>query len=293
MREEIIIYTDGSCSPNPGSGGYAALLLREGLEPEVIQGAERESTNNRMELTAPIKALQSLKDGIQVEIRTDSTYVRDGVTQWAAKWQQRDWQTMDGQDVKNKDLWQQLLKETKRLNVSWLWVKGHSDDQYNQLVDKLAVEAREVAPVPVLSEKAVNIFLGVTCKHSTKTGAWAAVLVYRQHHKILGDNKTDVTANILYLEALIQALSALKREIPVVVFTSSGYLKEGATAWLPGWRRRNWMTRDDQEVVNKSYWQKLDDLQNRYMVEYQLVDKSQMPCYSQEAKELAREFEQA
>ena len=107
------------------------------------------------------------------------------------------------------------------------------------MVDKLAVEAREVAPAPVFSDNAVNIFLGVTCKHSTKEGGWAAVLVYRNHHKVIGAKKDDVTANILYLEATIQALSALKRELPVVVYTSSGYLREGATAWLPGWRKRN------------------------------------------------------
>lgn len=292
MADDIIIYTDGACSPNPGSGGYAALILREGEEPEIIQGADRESTNNRMELTAPIKALQSLKDGTTVQIRTDSTYVRDGVTQWVEKWQQRDWQTMDGQNVKNKDLWLLLLDETKRLDVSWYWVKGHGDDEYNQLVDKLAVDAREAPPVPELSDSAINIFLGVTCKHSTKSGAWAAVLVYRNHHKVIGGKKEDVTANILYLEAVIQGLLQLKRELPVRVFTSSGYLAEGATSWLPGWRKRNWLTRDEQEVVNKSYWQRLDDLQNRYMVDYQLVEKTQMPCYSQEAKELAREFEQ-
>lgn len=289
---EIIIYTDGSCSPNPGRGGYAAVLMFEAGEPKVIQGAEAETTNNRMELTAPVKALQSLQDGCRVQLCTDSKYVRDGITEWVTRWQQRDWQTMDGEPVKNMDLWQALLVEIGRHEVSWQWVKGHADDKYNNLVDQLAVEARGETPAPVMDEHSIHIFLGVTCRHKTKTGGWTAILVYQNHVKILGARMTEVTANVLYLEAVIQGLSAIKRSLPVNIYTSSGYVKEGATAWLPGWRKRGWKTRDEQEVVNKDYWQRIDQLQREYSVNYQLVDKSNAPCQMQEAKEIAKEFEQ-
>ncbi len=288
---EIHIYTDGSCSPNPGMGGWASLLLFEGQEPKVLQGNASETTNNRMELTAPIEALKSLEDGCNVVICTDSTYVKDGVTKWVPKWVDRGWQTIDGEDVKNQDLWQKLIKETNRHEVSWLWVKGHAEDQYNILVDQLAVEARGKSILPKMDENSIHIYLGVTCKHSTKTGAWASILVYRNHYKYLAERKVDVTANTLYLEAVIQSLLALKKPIPVVFYTSSGYVKEGATSWLPGWRRRGWQTIDGKDVINREQWQKLDELQKTNRVTYQLVDKSNAPCHLQEAKEIAKEVE--
>lgn len=288
----ITIYTDGSCSPNPGAGGWAAVFIFEDGEPKPLQGAEEETTNNRMELTAPIKALQTLQDPSSVEICTDSKYVRDGITKWVQNWQHRDWQTIDGEQVKNQDLWQLLVQEISKHDVSWRWVKGHAEDKWNILVDQLAVEARGHKPLPVMNKDAIHIFLGVTCRHSTKTGGWATVLMYRDHYRILGARKTEVTANVLYLESVIQSLLALKMPLPVNIYTSSGYLKEGATSWLSGWQRRGWQTRDGQDVVNKEYWQKLSELQAAYKVNYHLVDKTNSPCHMQEAKEIAKEFEQ-
>ncbi len=290
--EEILIYTDGSCYPNPGVGGWAALLIFENQEPRILQGAEREATNNRMELTAPVKALQALESKSSVVVCTDSKYVRDGISSWITKWQNRGWKTMDGEPVKNQDLWMALLDQVQRHQVSWRWVKGHGDDTYNQLVDQLAVEARGEANVPVIDEKCINVFLGVTCQHKTKTGGWCAILVYKNHYKVLGQRMVEVTANILYLQAVIHALEALKMNLPVVIHTSSGYLKDGATSWLSGWRKRGWKTRDGQDVVNREYWHKIDSLQSKYTVEYQLIDKTNSPCLMQEAKEIAREFEQ-
>ncbi len=291
-NQEIIIYTDGSCSPNPGAGGWAAVLLFEGQEPQVLQGAEADSTNNRMELTAPIKAMQSLPDGSQVIICTDSKYVKDGITEWIDGWQRKNWQTRGGKPVKNQELWQELLRETGRHEVGWRWVKGHSNDRYNDLADQLAAEAAGSVLRSPIDEKSIHIFLGVTCHHKTRTGGCCAILSYRNHHKVLGRGINGVTANVLYLEAVIMALEALKMKLPVVIHTSSGYLKDGAASWLPGWKQRGWKTRDDQEVANRKYWQKIDQLHGRYQVSYQLEGKTDAPCLMQEAKEIAGEFEQ-
>lgn len=291
VQQEIIIYTDGSCSPNPGDGGWAGLLIFEGKDPVVLQGSAAGTTNNRMELTAPIEALRSLAHRSEVMIITDSTYVKDGITSWIQRWEQQGWVTVDGEDVKNKDLWQTLLSEIKRHNVSWKWVKGHADDQYNLLVDQLAVEACSKKTYAKPSKDSINIYLGVTCKHSTRTGGWAVILEYKEKYKILGQGEEQVTANVLYLDAVINGLSALKRVLPVQVFTSSGYIKDGATSWLPGWEKRGWLTRDAKDVANKEKWQQLAALQKRYDVSYHLTDKRNPLCYMLEAKELAKEFE--
>jgi len=137
----VIIYTDGGCDPNPGRGAWAALIIIDGKETE-LSGAEPASTNNRMELTAAIQALRSLKGPSQVDLYTDSTYVMKGMTEWMTKWLARNWRGSAG-PVLNKDLWQALLTETARHKIKWHWVKGHSTNRYNQRVDVLVQKARK------------------------------------------------------------------------------------------------------------------------------------------------------
>ena len=136
----VTIYTDGGCDPNPGRGAWAALVIRDGKESE-LSGAEAETTNNRMELTAAIMALRSLKASSQVEVYTDSIYLMKGITEWMPKWLAKNWRGSNG-PVLNKDLWQALLVETSRHVVKWHWVKGHSTNRYNQRVDALGQKAR-------------------------------------------------------------------------------------------------------------------------------------------------------
>jgi len=138
---QVIIYTDGGCDPNPGRGAWAALIIIDGKETE-LSGAEPASTNNRMELTAAIEALRSLKTLSQVDLYTDSTYVMKGMTEWMTKWLARNWRGSAG-PVLNKDLWQALLTETARHKIKWHWVKGHSTNRYNQRVDVLVQKARK------------------------------------------------------------------------------------------------------------------------------------------------------
>jgi ribonuclease HI len=136
----IEIYTDGACRGNPGPGGWAALLLLGEHERE-ISGAEALTTNNRMELTAVIRALEALKRPVQARIYTDSEYVRRGVTEWLAAWKARGWRTADRKPVKNQDLWQRLDDLRVPHHIEWHWVPGHAGVPGNERVDRLANEA--------------------------------------------------------------------------------------------------------------------------------------------------------
>lgn len=134
---DIEIYTDGACRGNPGPGGWGALLRAGGVERELC-GGEAETTNNRMELLAAIEGLAALKRACSVALYTDSTYVRNGITQWLAGWKRNGWKTANRKPVKNKDLWQRLEAEAARHEVSWHWVKGHSGHPENERADELA-----------------------------------------------------------------------------------------------------------------------------------------------------------
>ena len=136
----IKIYTDGSCLSNPGDGGWAAIINIDG-EFKKISGYEKNTTNNRMELMAPIKALKDMSSKDVIEIFTDSKYVKNGITEWINTWVLNNWKTSNKEDVKNKDLWIQLYKLNQSLNVKWNWVKAHAGDTLNEEVDILAKEA--------------------------------------------------------------------------------------------------------------------------------------------------------
>ncbi len=133
----IEIYTDGACRGNPGPGGWAALLLMGAHERE-ISGAEAHTTNNRMELTAVIRALEALKRPVHARIYTDSQYVRNGITRWLSAWQARGWRTADRKPVKNQDLWQRLAELAGAHQLEWHWVPGHAGVPGNERVDRLA-----------------------------------------------------------------------------------------------------------------------------------------------------------
>ena len=136
----IKIYTDGSCLSNPGNGGWAAIINING-EIKKISGNEKNTTNNRMELIAPIKALKNINSKDPIEIFTDSKYVKNGIIEWINTWVINNWKTSKKEDVKNKDLWLELHKLDQSLNVKWKWVKAHAGDPLNEEVDMLAKNA--------------------------------------------------------------------------------------------------------------------------------------------------------
>jgi ribonuclease HI len=138
--KQIVAFTDGACRGNPGPGGWGALLRWNGHERK-LKGAEALTTNNRMELSAAIAALEALRQPCQITIYTDSVYVQQGITQWLRGWRARGWRTADNKPVKNQDLWQQLDAAAARHQVDWHWVKGHAGHEGNEAADRLANEA--------------------------------------------------------------------------------------------------------------------------------------------------------
>lgn len=142
-KPKVTIYSDGGAKPNPnGPGGWAALLLY-GQHQKEISGSEPSTTNNRMELTAACQALEALTQPCEVEFYTDSTYVRNGITEWLPNWVRNNWRTSTKKPVANQDLWERLHAAAQRHTIHWRWVRGHSTNAYNNRVDELATQARE------------------------------------------------------------------------------------------------------------------------------------------------------
>ena len=136
----IKIYTDGSCIGNPGQGGWAAIILDEGKKTE-IKGSKKDTTNNQMELLAPIEALKKVPKGSKVQIFTDSKYVKSGITEWIHNWKKNGWKTTNKKEVSNKELWTELDQLNDEFEIIWNWVKAHSTDKLNNEVDLLARDA--------------------------------------------------------------------------------------------------------------------------------------------------------
>ena len=137
---KYVIYTDGACSGNPGPGGWGAIILNEENETN-ISGKEKSTTNNRMELIAPIMALRKIKKASKIIIYTDSIYLKNGITTWIKNWEKNGWKNANKKPVKNKDLWVTLNELSKEHVINWKWVKAHAGNKYNEIADKLASEA--------------------------------------------------------------------------------------------------------------------------------------------------------
>ena len=140
MKKRVEIFTDGACKGNPGPGGWAALL-RLGKHEKELSGGEADTTNNRMELTAAIRALEALIEPCVITLHSDSKYVLDGITKWVAGWQKRGWKNASKQPVRNQDLWHELIAAALPHEIEWVWVKGHSGHPENERADKLACDA--------------------------------------------------------------------------------------------------------------------------------------------------------
>ncbi|RJQ44518.1 MAG: ribonuclease HI [Anaerolineaceae bacterium] len=138
-KDEIIIYTDGACDPNPGRGGWAAIIIQDGIE-KILKGRENESTNNRMELTAALHALRAVPPSSRVILYTDSKYLKLGIEEWMPDWIARNWRRKGGK-LANLDLWQELAKQIENHEITWKWVRGHAGNRYNERADKIARDA--------------------------------------------------------------------------------------------------------------------------------------------------------
>ena len=283
----VIIYTDGGCNPNPGPGGWGAVLLLEGQPNRELSGGAPQTTNNRMELQAAIAALQSLPEPHRVDLYTDSQYLRRGVTQWLPNWQANHWRLSGRGQVKNRDLWEPLARELERHQVSWHWTRGHAGNQWNERADELASKAIPTHALPLDDEHHVHIFLGAAYLGREKRGGWAALLRYGEHTKSLSGSEAKTSANRMHIRAAIQGLQALKRPAPIHIYTTSDYLKNGATAWCANWAAGGWVTRDGKPVSHRDLWEHLMELTRRLHLSWHVLSREEMPDEMKQAKKLA------
>jgi ribonuclease HI len=286
---QVTIYTDGGCRPNPGPGGWGAVILGGGgVDPIELSGAEAEATNNRMELRAAIEALRFLDEPHRVELVTDSEYLRRGVTEWLDGWRAKGWRTAGKKAVANRDLWQALIGEIARHDITWTWVRGHTGNRWNERADRLASAEIPRPELPVDDPGAVHLFAAVAHSSKRDAGAWAVLLVYRGREKELSGRRAGASANSMHLTGAGVGLAELNRRSRVHLYTASDYLKDGATAWIKGWRARGWTTRDGKPVANRSLWQRLATLIDRHEVHWHVVSRDRLPDEMERAKALAR-----
>lgn len=268
MLDKVIIYSDGGSDPNPGIGGWAAIL-RYGSHEKILTGNAPSTTNNRMELTAAIGALEALKRPASIEFHTDSEYLRKGITEWIDGWAEKGWKTSGGKPISNDDLWKRLWPLVKRHEINWHWVKGHSGDPMNERVDALARQARlEITPSEKISENVPRLYLRSSCKGNPGPGGWGVVLEKEDQIEQNSGSEIDTTNNRMELRAAIEGLLLLPRGSEVQIFTTSDYVYQGATKWIHGWRQRDWKKRDGKPVANADLWQALDKLQEGYAVRW-------------------------
>jgi len=290
------IYTDGGCRPNPGPGGWGAVL--DGPEGRrELSGSDPSSTNNRMELTAAIHALEAVPPGAEVELITDSTYLQQGITGWLAGWRRRGWVTSTKEPVKNRDLWMALDDAARRVRVHWRWARGHAGHAGNERAHELAAAAipggepaaRVGAPLEAPSPETVEVFLAVAWSGKRREGTWGALLRHREVEKELAGRAAVESANGAHIASAALALEAIQKILPVRIVTVSDYLRDGATMWLPAWRRRGWKTRENKPVANRSWWERLARQLARLDVTWQVVGEEEPPAEIVRARQLARE----
>jgi ribonuclease HI len=286
---QVNIYTDGACNPNPGPGGWAAVLLFADQDPQELVGSDEDTTNNRMELQAALEALTALPGPHRVHLYTDSQYLRHGITEWLPDWEKRNWRTRANTDVKNQDLWSSLAAQLERHDISWHWTKGHANDQWNERADHLARSAIPRPQLPLDDNQAIHIFTGASYLGKEKRGGWGIVLRYRDRIKTLSGVATGTTGNRMHLQAAIEGLACIKKPLPVHLYTTSGYLKDGATMWVSGWATRNWQTKEGKAVSHRDLWEKLAQLTQAHRVRWHVVPKSDLPAETRQAKQLANE----
>ena len=266
--DEVTIYSDGGADPNPGIGGWAAIL-RFGEHERVLTGSDPKTTNNRMELQAAIAALRALKRPCRVSFHTDSQYVRRGITEGVAKWSAAGWVKKNGQAIPNADLWRELQALTRQHEIAWHWVPGHSGERDHERVDQLAREARlAITPRIDLDAGAPRLYLRASCHGNPGPGAWAVALEQDGEWETSAGDEPKTTNNRMELRAAIEGLLLLPPGSPAQLFTTSDYLYQGTTRWLASWKRGGWQKKDGQPVANSDLWQLLDDLSRRYQVHW-------------------------
>jgi len=299
---KVDVYTDGGCDPNPGPGGWGAVIRWDDRE-WLLSGNDPDTTNNRMELHAAAAAL-ALLEGLlgrcQVEVHTDSQYLRQGITSWIEGWVRRGWRTSDKQPVKNQDLWRLLHQLTQAHDVTWHWLKGHAGHPLNERADQLATEARRAlrrlhppprspeAPQPAGDGRpAVDIFVKASCRGDERWGGWGVVLRMGEHTRSLSGSERPTTANAMLIRGAAEALRALTKPCWVTIYSDAKYLIDGASRWVKRWQARGWQTREGQPVANRAEWEALLEAARPHHVTWVLAREDDVPADLAAAGELA------
>lgn len=307
----VHVYTDGGCDPNPGPGGWGAVLVW-GKRTKEINGGEPATTNNRMELTAAIAALRLLKRPCHVLLHTDSQYLHLGITEWLSSWMARGWRRADGRPVENQDLWQELVQLASQHDIEWIWLRGHSGDPLNERADQLARLARrqvvhhdhdavpqdqDALPKPQEptgdSIEEVGIYARGCALGVPGPAGYGAVVVYTaERQEEISGSWPLATSNVMELWAVIAGLRSLSKRSRVHIYTTSKYVLDGATRWLGQWERHNWRTRQGSPVKHREIWQELSHLMGDHeIIWHHMADKE--VAASQHAALLARREAQA
>jgi len=298
---QVDVYTDGGCDPNPGPGGWGAII-RWGDREWVLSGNDPDTTNNRMELHAAAAAL-ALLEGLlgrcQVDIHTDSQYLRQGITEWIDGWVSRGWRTSGKQPVKNQDLWRVLHRLTQAHDVTWHWLKGHTGHPFNERADRLATEALRAlrrgpgapdAHQPTDDERPiVEICVKASCRGAHGQGGWGAILRMGERTKSLSGGEPTTTANAMLIRGATEVLRALTQPCRVTLYSDAKYLINGASRWVKGWQTRGWQTRDGKPVANRAEWESLLEAARPHHVTWLLARGDDAPADLAWAGELAVE----
>lgn len=270
----VTIYTDGGSEPNPGPGGWGAILISESRHEKELSGAAPETTNNRMELTAAIEALRALKVPCRVTLYTDSQYLRRGITEWLPGWAARGWRRKGAKPIQNVDLWQALNEEVQRHTIDWRWVKGHAGDHYNERVDRLATQARraltgDANDTSTAHDDALDGFapdyaiaLRVSVPVSGGAGGYAFRIVDTADdtQETVSGRVDNTTSNQIVLIAARDALDMTPEGAAVRLYCPDNYVQQGMTQWIAGWERRGWTTKGGEPVKNQTEWRALVEI---------------------------------
>ncbi len=251
------VYTDGGADPNPGPGGWGAVLIdRQSGRIQELSGGEERTTNNRMELTAAIRVLEELSPEAVVALHTDSIYLKKGITEWLPRWVARGWRRRTG-ELQNEDLWRRLAELVAERRLSWHWVKGHAGHRHNERADELATAGirsrKSKQPAPPAAD--IQVLLRVSGGNGR--GGWAAAIRAGDGERLVTGATDRVSANELDLVAAAEVLESLPADASVALHTASDYLRNGATKWLDGWRAKGWTTKAGTPVRNRRTWERL------------------------------------
>ncbi len=288
--DSITIYTDGGADPNPGPGGWGAVLIHDDSGAvRDLSGYADNTTNNRMELTAAIEALRALKRPCDVLLYTDSTYLRNGITKWVEGWRAKGWQKKDGSPVENADLWRDLLAVLAQHEVAWQWVKGHDGNQYNERADQLATAAmrRNRAPVEA-RDSGYRAYILISAQGTR--GYWAVMLQHGDAEETFFGTEQGLTSSQLDIFAASHALHLMPDGVQAQVFTLSDYLRNGASQWIKGWKKRNWTKKDGNPVANQALWMRLDEEMAHRRVDWPVVKRDDAPGEFETLGVLAQEY---